>query len=199
MKLSYSRMPFVRAYFRETQELVFDAHDKAFQFYGGVCRRGIYDNMKTAVKAIFVGKARQYNRRFLQMCSHIEPVACTPASGWEKGQVENKVGNLQPKPRVKSLAELNAGLEDQCIACAKRTKHPEFKDRTVWGQRRAFPWCQQLMIREWLRCWRERFCGGNKQHCERSIKEAQLNGKRNHSEVIARPMVSSLENHTSNL
>ena len=30
MKLSHSRMPFVRAYFRETQELVFDAHDKAF-------------------------------------------------------------------------------------------------------------------------------------------------------------------------
>ena len=87
MKLSHSRMPFVRTYFRETQELVFDAHDKAFQFYGGICRRGIYDNMKTAVEAIFVGKARQYNRRFLQMCSHhlIEPVACTPAAGWEKG------------------------------------------------------------------------------------------------------------------
>ena len=44
-------MPFVRAYFRETQELVFDAHDKAFAFFGGVCRRGIYDNMKTAVEA----------------------------------------------------------------------------------------------------------------------------------------------------
>jgi DNA replication protein DnaC len=139
MKLSHSRMPFVRVYFRETQELVFDAHDKAFQFYGGVCRRGIYDNMKTAVEAIFVGKARRYNGRFLQMCSHhlIEPVACTPASGWEKGQVENQVGNLRdqmfrPKPRVKSLAELNAWLEDQCVAYAKRTRHPEFKDRAVW-------------------------------------------------------------------
>jgi hypothetical protein len=139
MKLSHSRMPFVRVYFRETQELVFDAHDKAFQFYGGVCRRGIYDNMKTAVEAIFVGKARRYNGRFLQMCSHhlIEPVACTPASGWEKGQVENQVGNLRdqmflPKPRVKSLAELNAWLEDQCIAYAQRIRHPEFKDRTIW-------------------------------------------------------------------
>ena len=48
----------------------------AFEFYGGICRRGIYDNMKTAVDAIFVGKVRQYNRRFLQMCSHhlVEPV-----------------------------------------------------------------------------------------------------------------------------
>jgi transposase len=81
-------MGFMRAYFRETPGLVFDAHDKAFAFFGGVCRRGIYDNMKTAVEAIFVGKARQHNRRFLQMCSHhlIEPVVCTPASGWKKGQ-----------------------------------------------------------------------------------------------------------------
>jgi transposase len=139
MKLSHSRMPFVRAYFRETQELVFDAHDKAFLFYGGVCRRGIYDNMKAAVEAIFVGKARQYNRRFLQMCSHhlIEPVACTPAAGWEKGQVENQVGNLRdllfrPKPRVKSLVELNAWLDDQCVGYARRTNHPEFRDRTIW-------------------------------------------------------------------
>jgi hypothetical protein len=47
--------------------------------------------MKTAV----VGKDRLYNRRFLQMCSHylVDPVGCTPASGWEKGQVENQVGS----------------------------------------------------------------------------------------------------------
>ena len=139
MKLSYSRMPFVRVYLRETQELVFDAHDKAFTFYGGVCRRGIYDNMKTAVDAILVGKARKYNQRFLQMCSHhlVDPVACSPASGWEKGQIENQVGNFRdqvflPKPRVTSLDEINAWLEDQCIAYAKRTRHPEFKDRTIW-------------------------------------------------------------------
>jgi hypothetical protein len=111
-----------------------------FEFYGGACQRGIYDNMKTAVEAIFIGKARKYNRRFLQMCSHhlVDPVACSPASGWEKGQVENQVGNLRdrvflPKPRVKSLAELNAWLADECITYAKTTMHPEFKDRTVWS------------------------------------------------------------------
>ena len=43
---------------------------------------------------VFVSKDRQYNRRFLQMCLHqlVEPVACTPAAGWEKDQVENQVG-----------------------------------------------------------------------------------------------------------
>jgi hypothetical protein len=40
------------------------------------------------------GEASLYNRRFLQMCSHylVDPVVCTPVSGWVKGQVENQVG-----------------------------------------------------------------------------------------------------------
>lgn len=64
MKLSHGRLPFVRAWFRDTRELVFDVHDKAFQFHGGVCRRGIHDDMKPAVEAIFMGRARQHDRRF---------------------------------------------------------------------------------------------------------------------------------------
>jgi transposase len=90
VRLCHSRMLFVRCYPRETQEMVFDAHDRAFALFKGTCGRGIYDNMKTAVETIFVGKGRLYNRRFMQMCSHylVDPVACTPASGWEKGQVE---------------------------------------------------------------------------------------------------------------
>ena len=83
MRLCHSRLFFVRAYPHESQEMVFDAHDRAFAFFRGACTRGIYDNMKTAVEAIFIGKQRQYNRRFLQMCSHylVDPVACNPASG----------------------------------------------------------------------------------------------------------------------
>jgi transposase len=88
LRLCHSRMMFICAYPRETQEMVFDAHERAFAFFRGACTRGIYDNMKTAVETVFVGKERQYNRRFLQMCAHhlVDPVACTPASGWEKGQ-----------------------------------------------------------------------------------------------------------------
>ena len=44
VRLCHSRMLFVRAYPRETQEMVFDAHDKAFAFFGGACARGIYDS-----------------------------------------------------------------------------------------------------------------------------------------------------------
>jgi transposase len=139
VRLCHSRMLFVRAYPRESQEMVFDAHDRAFAFFRGACTRGIYDNMKTAVDGLFVGRERAYNRRFLQMCGHylVEPVACTPASGWEKGQVENQVGVVRrrffsPRVRVKNYAELNAWLLDRCVEWAKANRHPELRDRTIW-------------------------------------------------------------------
>lgn len=69
---------------------------------------------KTAVDTIFVGKERACNRRFQQMCGHylVDPVACTTASGREKGQVENQVGVLRrrffvPRPKFRSYAELD--------------------------------------------------------------------------------------------
>lgn len=139
VRLCHSRMLFVRAYPRETQEMVFDAHDRAFAFFKGACTRGIYDNMKTAVDTIHVGRERAYNRRFLQMCSHylVEPAACTPASGWEKGQVENQVGLVRerffsPRLRVKGYDDLNAWLLDKCVAHARAHRHPEQRAQTVW-------------------------------------------------------------------
>ena len=48
VRLCHSRMPFVRAYPRESQEMVFDAHDRAFGFFRGACARGIYDNLWTS-------------------------------------------------------------------------------------------------------------------------------------------------------
>jgi len=75
----------VRAYPRETQEMVFDAHDRAFAFFKGACRRGLYDNLKTAVKTVFVGKDRTYNRRLPLRCTGIisssRPPARQPAAG----------------------------------------------------------------------------------------------------------------------
>jgi hypothetical protein len=132
-------MMFERAYPRETQEMVFDAHDRVFSFFRGTCTRGIYDNMKTAVDTVFVGKDRQFNRRFLQMCSHylVEPTACTPASGWEKGQVENQVGLVRkrfftPRLRFKNYDELNAWLTDRCVSWAKAHRHSEQPGQAVW-------------------------------------------------------------------
>jgi len=139
VRLCHSRVFLAVAYPRESQEMVFDAHARAFRFFGGVARRGIYDNMKTAVDIIFVGRERRFNRRFEQMASHylVEPTACTPAAGWEKGRVENQVGNVRewlftPKPRFQSLADLNAWLERRCREIAQGAAHPEQPENTCW-------------------------------------------------------------------
>lgn len=136
-RLCYSRQMFVVAYPRETQEMVLDAHSQAFSFFGGVPLRVIYDNLKTVVDTIFTGKERAFNRRFMTLANHylFEPVACTPASGWEKGQVENQVGNIRewlftPRPNFPDFATLNAWLAQRCRELAQR-KHPTQTTRTI--------------------------------------------------------------------
>src|ERR1700684_2076852 len=121
-KLSYSRAFILRAYPQQTHEMLFDAHNHAFRVLGGVPRRGIFDNMRTAVDKIGRGKERQVNARFSAMVSHFlfETDFCNPASGWEKGQVEKNVQDArrrlwQPLPSFPDPAALNAGLEARCI------------------------------------------------------------------------------------
>ncbi len=117
--------------------MIFDAHDRAFAFFGGVPRRMIYDNPRTIVDALFLGKQRRFNHRLLALANHylFEPVACTPASGWEKGQVENQVGNIRewlfsPRPRFKDFDAFNQWLQEQCLRLSQRT-HPEQKSCTI--------------------------------------------------------------------
>ncbi|WP_034997871.1 IS21 family transposase [Beijerinckia mobilis] len=121
-KLSHSRAFIVRAYPLQTHEMLFDALAQAFRVLGGVPKRGIFDNMRTAVDRIGLGKARQVNARFAAMASHylFDPEFCNPASGWEKGQVEKNVQDTrrqlwQPVPSFPDLAALNVWLEEQCI------------------------------------------------------------------------------------
>jgi transposase len=137
-RLCHSRKPFCIAYTRETLEMVLDAHIRAFEFFGGVCRRGIYDNLKTVVTKVLMGKDRVFNRRFQNLASHylFDLVACTPAAGWEKGQVENQVGVVRnrffaKRRRFASLDELNEWLEGECRNHGATAKHPELKDKTV--------------------------------------------------------------------
>ncbi|MBB4620108.1 IS21 family transposase [Sphingomonas abaci] len=142
-KLSHSRAFIVRAYPLQTHEMLFDAHQHAFRVLGGVPRRGIYDNMKTAVDRIGTGKARQVNARFAAMASHylFEPEFCNPASGWEKGQVEKNVQDARRRlwqrlPAFPHLDALNAWLEEQCIAEWAQIPHGNLPGTVadIWAQ-----------------------------------------------------------------
>lgn len=138
-RLAHSRMPFVMVFPRETQEMVFAAHDAAFAYWQGVPLRGIYDNLKTCVDSVLKGKERNFNPRFLSLMNHylIEPEACTPAAGWEKGQVEKQVQDLRrllftPRAKAGSFDELNRRILSLLEQHVRQHKHPQHKELTIW-------------------------------------------------------------------
>ena len=129
-KLCYSRAFIIRAYLLQTHEMLFDAHNHAFRALGGVPRRGIYDNMSTAVDKVGRGKERSVNLRFQAMTSHylFEPDFCNRAAGWEKGQVEKNVQDArhrlwQSMPPFETLDALNDWLEQRCRELWEQTAH----------------------------------------------------------------------------
>ena len=69
LKLCASRAFWLVAYPSQGHEMLFDAHTRSFAALGGVARRGIYDNMKTAVDKVNKGKGRIVNARFAAMLS----------------------------------------------------------------------------------------------------------------------------------
>jgi len=139
-KLASSRAFWLTAYPTQSHEMLFDAHARAFAAFGGVPRRGIYDNMKTAVDKVGIGKARSVNVRFQAMCSHylFETEFCNPASGWEKGVVEKNVQDRRrqiwreaAERRWSDLEVLNAWLAERCRQSWDESAHPEWPALTV--------------------------------------------------------------------
>jgi transposase len=139
LRLCYSRMRFCMAFPGEELSMVIEAHISGHDFLGGLCERGIYDNPKTIVTQIGRGKAREYNKKFLQCSSHylFEVTACTPRSGWEKGQVERQVGvNREnvfiPCLKFADMKELNEHLKEQMLVEARNSRHPEIEGKSVY-------------------------------------------------------------------
>ncbi len=81
LKLCASRAFWLVAYPTQGHEMLFDAHTRSFAALGGIPRRGIYDNMKTAVDKVKKGKGRVVNARFAAMSAHylFDPDFCNVA------------------------------------------------------------------------------------------------------------------------
>ena len=139
-KLAASRAFWLVAYPSQSHEMLFDAHARAFVAFGGVPRRGIYDNMKTAVDRVGRGKERTINVRFHAMCSHylFEPDFCNRAAGWEKGIVEKNVQDRRRQiwreageRRWRDLEELNSWVGERCKSAWEEMRHPQWPELTL--------------------------------------------------------------------
>ena len=139
-KLCASRAFMICAYPTQSHEMLFDAHTRSFTALGGITKRGIYDNMKSAVDKVQKGKGRIVNTRFFAMTAHylFDPDFCNVASGWEKGVVEKNVQDARRrvwsearKHKFSHFGELNAWLETQCRSLWRTLPHPDYASLTI--------------------------------------------------------------------
>lgn len=126
LTLPYSNAGFVQLFRGETQECLLEGLKNIFKHMGRVPSKIWFDNLSAAVK-IFNKKERKLNNFFESFCAHysFKPVFCNPASGNEKGNVENKVGYfrrnyLVPEPEFNSLEDFNRYLLTLCDNDHKR-------------------------------------------------------------------------------
>jgi len=139
-KLCASRAFMLSGYPAQSHEMLFDAHTRAFTAFDGVTKRGIYDNMKTAVDKVSKGNGRIVNTRFFAMTAHylFDPDFCNVASGWEKGIVEKNVQDARRRiwmdakqQQFSSFEELNVWLEACCRGLWSEVQHPDYVGITV--------------------------------------------------------------------
>lgn len=130
MRSKFSAMCFVRLYRCEQQQILFDGHMRAFEFFGGVFPVLVYDNLSTAVRKILKGRERQEQEAFRRFRGYysFEARFCSPGQAHEKGGVEGLVGFarrnfLVPVPAAESLEALNEELLGRCLAYTGRTVH----------------------------------------------------------------------------
>ncbi len=121
MRSMASGAAFHRAYQRATQQAFLEAHEYAFDFFGGVFGLLRYDNLKSAVKKILRGYRREETARFIAFRSHWRFTSefCSPYEAHEKGGIESEAGYFRrnhwvPMPQARDLADLNTQMLAAC-------------------------------------------------------------------------------------
>jgi transposase len=145
MVLPHSDAIFVQVFERECTEVYWEAHKRAFEFFGGVPHRITYDNASVLVAAIIGPHERSLTRGFLELKSHylFETHFCRVARANEKGVVENivryaRLNFMVPVPQVRSLAELNARLVEDCRRdLARKLRGKSGTKETLLAEERA--------------------------------------------------------------
>lgn len=136
MVLSYSRAVFLRFFLSQNLSSFLHGHQMAFAFFGGVSKKCLYDNLRSAVLERN-GRAVRFNPQFLHFSAHYRfearPVA--PARGNEKGRVERAIRFVRDRfftaRRFKDLDDLNRQALTWCQTIALERKWPEDPRRTV--------------------------------------------------------------------
>jgi transposase len=111
----HSNVEFTQIFNGETAECICQGLQDVFEFIGGVPSTVVIDNASGAGRRI--GSEITETELFKRFRAHygFSIRFCTPASGWEKGHVENKIGSVRrnrfvPLPHINDIEEFNKAL-----------------------------------------------------------------------------------------
>jgi len=132
LSFPYSNGGYMQLNYGENMECLLEGLQAMFEHAGGVPMEIWFDNTSTIVTEIIKGGGRNITDRFARFAEHyrFKPVFMNPESGWEKGNVENKVGylrrnNFVPVPQFSSLVEKNKELLIACDNDMQREHYDE--------------------------------------------------------------------------
>ena len=142
MSFPYSDKAFAQVFPSQNQECLLVGMQRIFEYIGGVPVRIRFDNMSTAVSQVLEGTERKLTEGFSRFMLHYRFQAdfCNPASGNEKGNVENKVGYIRrnalvPIPKIISFDEFNRQLFEWCEKDADRIHYQQgVKIQKLWEE-----------------------------------------------------------------
>ena len=136
MVLSWCRQIFLRFYLSAAMPSFVRGHVEAFDFFGGVPRVLLYDNLKSAVLER-AGDAIRFHPTLLELSAHYHylPRPVAPARGNQKGRVERAIryirDNFFAARTFTNLDDLNAQALTWTQGIAADRQCPEDRQRTV--------------------------------------------------------------------
>jgi transposase len=136
MVLSFSRQVFLRFFLGASMPFFVRGHVQAFEFFGGVPRVLLYDNLKSAVLERH-GDAVRFNPKLLELAGHYRfearPVAV--ARGNEKGRVERAIRYIRDAffaaRTYSDVADLNRQAQEWMTTLSADRLWVEDRTRTV--------------------------------------------------------------------
>lgn len=138
LSFPFSNGGFIQLNYGENMECLLEGLAAIFEHIGGVPTEIWFDNTRTIVTKVIKGGGREVTERFKRFCEHyrVKPVFMNPESGWEKGNVENKVGYLRcneliPVPRFTDLAEENRHLLVRCETDMQLERYDDAENRFI--------------------------------------------------------------------
>jgi len=153
MVLSYSRMLYVELTLSQCLEDFLGSHWRAFQFFGGIPRKLVYDNLKSVCLAR-LGADVRFNPRFLEFSGAclFQPVLCRPARGNEKGKVESGIhyfrGSFMEGRPLTSWPQLRSDLGHWLRGTANVRVHRTTRQRPIDRFEDERPLLQRLPAQE---------------------------------------------------